>query len=186
MKVMLGFLTHDRFSNISRKERNQMLKTIFIDNPGRCENDSSSLKKPMIRLHEILSRSESFEVVSPLETSSSDIPCKPTNVLTNQLRIRLIENDQNIPSSYRQSLASNTVATSLLPFGTRYLLFQSTYFGYSRSVARWVRFPMQKNTQTSPRGDRHQLQQSLLGHMRRQKFKIMPAQISESCSVVRK
>ncbi|KAG1213610.1 Ubiquitin fusion degradation protein 4 [Rhizopus azygosporus] len=122
MKAMLAFLTQkDGFNNISREERKHMFETIFMDRPDLDEDGNNSLKKLVVRLHEILSRSETFEVVSPLESSSSDSLRNPTSMLAKQLRLRLTGKGENIPSSYRQLMVS-THAVAMFRVLEEYLL----------------------------------------------------------------
>ncbi|CEG68858.1 hypothetical protein RMATCC62417_05031 [Rhizopus microsporus] len=122
MKAMLAFLTQkDGFNNISREERKHMFETIFMDTPDLDEDGNNSLKKLVVRLHEILSRSETFEVVSPLESSSSDSLRNPTSMLAKQLRLRLTGKGENIPSSYRQLMVS-THAVAMFRVLEEYLL----------------------------------------------------------------
>ncbi|CEI87216.1 Putative Ubiquitin-protein ligase [Rhizopus microsporus] len=122
MKAMLAFLAQkDGFNNISREERKHMFETIFMDTPDLDEDGNNSLKKLVVRLHEILSRSETFEVVSPLESSSSDSLRNPTSMLAKQLRLRLTGKGENIPSSYRQLMVS-THAVAMFRVLEEYLL----------------------------------------------------------------
>ncbi|EIE76075.1 hypothetical protein RO3G_00779 [Rhizopus delemar RA 99-880] len=113
MKALLSFLTlEEGFNNLSLHERRKMFEEIFMDKPDIDDNCNNSLKKLVIRLHEILSRFETFEVVSPLESSSSDGLRNPTSMLAKQLRLRLTGKGDNIPGSYKQLMVStHAVAT---------------------------------------------------------------------------
>ncbi|KAI8972313.1 hypothetical protein BDB01DRAFT_810180 [Pilobolus umbonatus] len=96
-----------------------LMKSLLVyltktDDVGLFEQmfSTDSLKKLVERLQEILSRFESFEVVTPLESSSSDNLKNPTSMLAKQLRIRLVGEGSDIPNSYKQLMVStHAVAT---------------------------------------------------------------------------
>ncbi|KAI8973176.1 hypothetical protein BDF20DRAFT_630803 [Mycotypha africana] len=115
LQALLSYLTttKDNEQSLLLEERTQLFKTVFIENPDIDHNtQSSSLKKLVIRLQEILSRSESFDVVTPLDTTSSDNLRNPTSMLAKQLRLRLTGVGAHIPGIYKQLMVStHAVAT---------------------------------------------------------------------------
>ncbi|KAG1471228.1 hypothetical protein G6F56_002248 [Rhizopus delemar] len=113
MNALLIFLTQEEALNGSPlQERQKIFQDIFMDHPDVDSNCNNSLKKLVVRLQEILSRFETFEVVTPLESSSSDGLRNPTSMLAKQLRLRLSGKGSHIPSSYKQLMIStHAVAT---------------------------------------------------------------------------
>ncbi|KAI8146292.1 hypothetical protein BJV82DRAFT_601246 [Fennellomyces sp. T-0311] len=76
----------------------------------------------VMRLQEIVSRFEPFEVVTPLESSShGDNFRNPTSMLAKQLRLRLTGRGDNIPSDY-QALMVSTHAVATFKVLEEYLL----------------------------------------------------------------
>lgn len=114
MKALLAYLTKDEQHFLaSLEERQQVFERIFVDTPELDSDGNNALKKLVVRLQEILSRSETFEVVTPLESSTSNDSLRnPTSMLAKQLRLRLTGAGQDIPSTYKQLMVStHAVAT---------------------------------------------------------------------------
>lgn len=115
MKALLAYLTESNEAQWKAplNTRIQLFERIFVDQPDVDVDGNNALKKLVIRLQEILSRSETFEVVTPLESSSgTDSLRNPTSMLAKQLRLRLSGTGDDIPSSYKQLMVStHAVAT---------------------------------------------------------------------------
>ena len=112
MKALLAYLTKegDEFT-LPLKGRVALFERIFVDQPDIDVDGNNALKKLVVRLQEILSRSETFEVVTPLE-SSNDSLRNPTSMLAKQLRLRLSGTGDDIPQTYKQLMVStHAVAT---------------------------------------------------------------------------
>ncbi|GAA5801277.1 hypothetical protein HPULCUR_006723 [Helicostylum pulchrum] len=113
MKALLAYLTKEEGQfKASLKDRTQLFESIFVDQPDIDQNGNNALKKLVVRLQEILSRSEAFEVVTPLESSSNESLRNPTSMLAKQLRLRLTGAGEDIPNAYKQLMVStHAVAT---------------------------------------------------------------------------
>ncbi|OBZ82438.1 putative ubiquitin fusion degradation protein C12B10.01c [Choanephora cucurbitarum] len=112
MKTLLSFLTSEEGFEASLDARRQSFQHVFIQQPSMDQDGNNSLKKLVIRLQDILNRFEAFEVVTPLESSSSDSLRNPTSMLAKQLRLRLTGTGDSIPTSYKQLMVStHAVAT---------------------------------------------------------------------------
>ncbi|KAI8356159.1 hypothetical protein BD560DRAFT_437936 [Blakeslea trispora] len=112
MKTLLSFLTLSEGFQSSLETRCELFDRVFIQQPDVDQENDNSLKKLVIRLQDILNRFEAFEVVTPLESSSSDSLRNPTSMLAKQLRLRLTGTGDNIPTSYKQLMVStHAVAT---------------------------------------------------------------------------
>lgn len=113
MKALLSYLTKegDEFK-AGVEDRVKLFERVFVDQPDIDQDGNNALKKLVVRLQEILSRSETFEVVTPLESSSTDSLRNPTSMLAKQLRLRLTGSGDDIPSTYKQLMVStHAVAT---------------------------------------------------------------------------
>ena len=111
MKALLTYLTSENLK-VPLTERVQVFESIFVQQPDIDEEGNNALKKLVVRLQEILSRFETFEVVTPLESSSNDSLRNPTSMLAKQLRLRLSGTSDDIPSSFKQLMVStHAVAT---------------------------------------------------------------------------
>ncbi|KAI8098311.1 uncharacterized protein B0P05DRAFT_501835 [Gilbertella persicaria] len=112
VKALLSFLTSTKEFKSSLETRTQGFDRVFIQEPDIDQDGNNSLKKLVVRLQDILSRFETFEVVTPLESSSTDSLRNPTSMLAKQLRLRLTGTSDNIPTSYKQLMVStHAVAT---------------------------------------------------------------------------
>ncbi|KAI7902188.1 uncharacterized protein BX663DRAFT_552610 [Cokeromyces recurvatus] len=114
LKALLLYLTSSDMHSFkaSREDRIQSFKFVFVEQPSIDHDGNSSFKKLVIRLQEILSRFEAFDVVTPLESSSNDGLRNPTSMLAKQLRLKLTGIGNNIPSTYKQLMVStHAVAT---------------------------------------------------------------------------
>lgn len=116
MKALLAYLTAEEKENgnfkAPFKDRVKTFERVFVDQPDIDQDGNNALKKLVVRLQEILSRSETFEVVTPLESSSTDSLRNPTSMLAKQLRLRLSGVGEEIPSTYKQLMVStHAVAT---------------------------------------------------------------------------
>lgn len=111
MKALLTYLTSDNLKTPLTK-RVQVFESIFVQQPDIDAEGNNALKKLVVRLQDILSRFETFEVVTPLESSSNDSLRNPTSMLAKQLRLRLSGTSDDIPSSFKQLMVStHAVAT---------------------------------------------------------------------------
>jgi E3 ubiquitin-protein ligase TRIP12 len=115
MKALLAYLTQsdDTQWKVPLKSRIQLFEHIFVDQPDIDVDGNNALKKLVVRLQEILSRSETFEVVTPMESPlGTDSLRNPTSMLAKQLRLRLSGTGDDIPSNYKQLMVStHAVAT---------------------------------------------------------------------------
>lgn len=113
MKALLAYLTTEGGDfKAPLQDRMQLFEQIFVNQPDIDQNGNNALKKLVVRLQEILSRSETFEVVTPLESSSNESLRNPTSMLAKQLRLRLTGASEDIPSAYKQLMVStHAVAT---------------------------------------------------------------------------
>ncbi|KAI9024966.1 hypothetical protein CLU79DRAFT_745637 [Phycomyces nitens] len=104
----------DTFS-CSLAVRHDTFRRAFIQDYRQSEKHASkpsALRVLIKRLQEILSRVEPFEVVSPLESASSDSARNPTSMLAKQLRLRLTGEGSDIPREYNNLMVStHAVAT---------------------------------------------------------------------------
>lgn len=114
MNALLAYLTQEEGENFKSPltDRLRVFEKIFVENPDMDSHGNNALKKLVVRLQEILSRSETFEVVTPLESSSNESLRNPTSMLAKQLRLRLTGASEDIPSTYKQLMVStHAVAT---------------------------------------------------------------------------
>ncbi|CAO3655933.1 unnamed protein product [Mucor hiemalis] len=113
MKALLAYLTQeDGGFKSPLEDRVKLFERVFVEQPDIDEDGNNALKKLVVRLQEILSRSETFEVVTPLESSSTDSLRNPTSMLAKQLRLRLSGVGEEIPTTYKQLMVStHAVAT---------------------------------------------------------------------------
>ncbi|KAL0088270.1 hypothetical protein F4703DRAFT_1734681 [Phycomyces blakesleeanus] len=104
----------DTFS-CPRSMRYDTFHRVFIKEYQQNEKHASkpsALRVLIQRLQEILSRVEPFEVISPLESPSSDSARNPTSMLAKQLRLRLTGKGSDIPREYNNLMVStHAVAT---------------------------------------------------------------------------
>ncbi|CAO0795915.1 unnamed protein product [Mucor circinelloides] len=111
MKALLTYLTSDTLE-APLDDRVKVFERIFVQQPDIDTEGNNALKKLVVRLQEILSRFETFEVVTPLESTSNDSLRNPTSMLAKQLRLRLSGISDDIPSSFKQLMVStHAVAT---------------------------------------------------------------------------
>lgn len=114
MKALLAYLTSSNHDTLKAplQERVQAFERVFVQQPDIDTEGSNALKKLVVRLQEILSRFETFEVVTPLESTANDSLRNPTSMLAKQLRLRLSGTSDDIPSSFKQLMVStHAVAT---------------------------------------------------------------------------
>ncbi|KAI8073988.1 hypothetical protein BC940DRAFT_289711 [Gongronella butleri] len=84
---------------------------LFQDVFFRSQHDHA-LKLLIKRLQELLARFEQHNVITPLDSSSSDTFRTPTAILAKQLRLRLTGNGHNVPADYRHLMVStHAIAT---------------------------------------------------------------------------
>lgn len=114
MKALLAYLTssNDDTFKTPLQDRVEAFERVFVQQPDIDTEGNNALKKLVVRLQEILSRFESFEVVTPLESTANDSLRNPTSMLAKQLRLRLSGTSDDIPSSFKQLMVStHAVAT---------------------------------------------------------------------------
>ncbi|KAG0182755.1 Ubiquitin fusion degradation protein 4 [Apophysomyces sp. BC1034] len=115
MDALLAYLTEDDSTFASplntRWETFRLAVIQSTDTEGGGE-PAKGLRVLVTRLQELLNRVEHFEVVTPLESTSSDSFRNPTNMLAKQLRLRLTGEGPDIPREYQHLMVStHTVAT---------------------------------------------------------------------------
>ncbi|KAI9481304.1 MAG: hypothetical protein EXX96DRAFT_502897 [Benjaminiella poitrasii] len=114
LKALLLYLTSTDKEpfKVPCEDRLQLFKQVFVEQAEVDHDGNNLLKKLVVRLQEILSRFEAFEVVTPLESSTSDSLRNPTSMLAKQLRLRLTGTGSNVPIAYKQLMVStHAVAT---------------------------------------------------------------------------
>lgn len=118
LDALVAYLTEDDGGDStipSLEARRALFRHKFLqqDTPGRDASKPSPAHILVLRLQELLSRFESFEVVTPLESSSlGDNFRNPTSMLAKQLRLRLSGEGDLIPREYSQLMVStHAVAT---------------------------------------------------------------------------
>lgn len=115
LDALLAYLTSEyNGSSSSLVERQRtFVETLLLCQP---ESDVAGSNNPVralvLRLQELLSRMEPFEVIAPLESSNGDSSRNPTSMLAKQLRLRLTGQGPNIPVEYQHLMVStHAVAT---------------------------------------------------------------------------
>ncbi|CAO3648658.1 unnamed protein product [Cunninghamella echinulata] len=106
-------LLHDQANNdiktIPLSERQTIFKSIFDINK---DDHYKFISMFIIRLQELLARFEQYEVVTPLDITSSDNVRNASSVLAKQLRLRLSGTGSNIIPNYAHLMVStHAVAT---------------------------------------------------------------------------
>lgn len=116
METLLAYLMDDKDTSFHAPldTRRQTFIDMFLKRDASMEADEIyPVRVLVMRLQEVLSRSEPFEVVTPLESSSlGDNFRNPTSMLAKQLRLRLSGRGSDIPVEYQQLMVStHAVAT---------------------------------------------------------------------------
>ncbi|KAI9315172.1 hypothetical protein BX666DRAFT_2019860 [Dichotomocladium elegans] len=115
LEALLGYLTDENgIYKAALSGRQESFISLFLNRQlNEGTEDICPIRVLVMRLQEILSRSEPFEVVMPLESSSlGDNVRNPTNMLAKQLRLRLTGRGSDIPAEYQQLIVStHAVAT---------------------------------------------------------------------------
>jgi len=145
-----------------------MEESLIIDNPVSSGSDTSAsilkllklLHSLTVRWDEILSETQNMDRLRRPDLISQFVNTKLTAKLNRQLEEPLLIASNCLPT-WAQDLARHY--PFLFPFETRYLFVQSTSFGYSRCMSRWV--PQRTNS----RADRRDLP---LGRQQRSKLKL--------------
>jgi E3 ubiquitin-protein ligase TRIP12 len=145
-----------------------MDESLIVENPvaGGASTSASILKllkllhSLSVRWDEILGESQNAERLRKPDLVSQLVNTKLTAKLNRQLEEPLLIASNCLPT-WSQDLARHY--PFLFPFETRYLFVQSTSFGYSRCMNRWV--PQRTNS----RNDRRELP---LGRQQRSKLKL--------------
>ena len=132
----------------------------------------NTLHQLNMNLDDVLDEGKGHNTIMP-EPLAQFVNTKLTAKLNRQLEEPLIVASNCLPS-WSEDLAR--LYPFLFPFETRYLFLQSTSFGYSRSMTRWL------NAQSSDdsRRDRHRDERPFMGRLQRQKVRISRLRILES------
>lgn len=138
METLLAYLTDDKDSSFHAQldTRRQTFIDMFLKREATMEADEIyPVRVLVMRLQEVLSRSEPFEVVTPLESSSlGDNFRNPTSMLAKQLRLRLSGRGSDIPVEYQQLMVS-THAVATFKVLEEYLLARIGSMSSSSSAA---------------------------------------------------
>ncbi|KAI8332886.1 hypothetical protein BC941DRAFT_435669 [Chlamydoabsidia padenii] len=90
----------------SLSDRQTLFKSVFGDDGGEI------VSMLILRLQELLARFEQYQVVTPLDATSSDSLRNPSSMLSKQLRLRLGGIGSNIPIDHQHLMVStHAVAT---------------------------------------------------------------------------
>lgn len=140
---------------------------------------TASILKLMSILHDMNSNLDDILAVNTktvklnAEPLAQFVNTKLTAKLNRQLEEPLIVASNCLPT-WSEDLAR--LYPFLFPFETRHLFLQSTSFGYSRSMTRWLNAQSENDSRNSRRRD----ERPFLGRLQRQKVRISRTKILES------
>ncbi|KAI9492271.1 hypothetical protein BDB00DRAFT_788876 [Zychaea mexicana] len=153
LDALLGYLTIERKDNnfaSDLEDRRKAFSSLLLRADTSAQSGTiNPIRVLVMRLQEIVSRFEPFEVVTPLESSSlGDNFRNPTSMLAKQLRLRLTGRGDDIPTEY-QHLMVSTHAVATFKVLEEYLLTRIAAATLSSSKRKFVKRTSKKTATTS-------------------------------------